>query len=354
MKTRVLLLAALIMCAGCSPKKSATDTPDKTPVSQAKPLTVSSAYETVGSVETIDDSLVSKDAKVQKLGGSFMWSEGPVWIKQGGYLLFTDVPGNTIYKFKEGEGITEWMKPSGHADPKPNYTSSQGANGLYPFDEKHLIVPDHGNRTLYKLNLETKARSVLAERFEGKRFNSPNDAVLSKAGVIYFTDPPYGLVEQDASDAKELSFNGVYALYPDGALALVDDQLTRPNGVILSPDENTLYVANSDPEDAKWIAYNLDENGMPNERQEILNVTADVKAGEPGLPDGMAVDQSGNLYATGPGGVLILSPKGERLGLIRTGTAIANCAFGDDGHTLYMTSHNFLARVKTTAKGLHF
>jgi len=178
--------------------------------------------------------------------------------------------------------------------------------------------------------------------------------VLSKAGIIYFTDPPYGLEKQDNSKAKELSYNGVYALYPDGALALLDDKLTRPNGIILSPDQQTLYVANSDPDDAKWMAYSLDENGMPDDRREILNVTADVKSGEPGLPDGMTIDTEGNLYATGPGGVLILSPEGERLGLIRTGTAIANCAFGDDGHTLYMTSHTFLARVKTKAKGLHF
>lgn len=339
---------ALVLCAACSPKEEAAPNVEVN-VEKTMP-----SYELIGSVKTASNELIAKDAKVEKIGGDFIWSEGPVWIKKGDYLLFTDVPGNTIYKFKEGEGITTWMTPSGHPDPKPSYTSSQGANGLYLFDADHIIVPDHGNRTLYKLNLKTKAKTVLAERFEGKKFNSPNDAVLSKEGVIYFTDPPYGLEKQDNSEAKELAHNGVYALYPDGALALLDDKLTRPNGIILSPDEKTLYVANSDPDDAKWIAYALDENGMPDERREILNVTADVKAGEPGLPDGMAVDNQGNLYATGPGGVLILSPEGERLGLIRTGSAIANCAFGDDGHTLYMTSHKFLARVKTKAKGLHF
>ena len=339
---------ALFLCVACSPKEEAAPNVDA-----ALETTVPS-YEIIGSVRAVSDKLISKDVTVEKIGGDFMWSEGPVWIKQGGYLLFTDVPGNTIYKFKDGEGITTWMTPSGHPDPKPSYTSSQGANGLYPYDEEHIIVPDHGNRVLYKMNLITKAKTVLAERFEGKRFNSPNDAVLSKAGVIYFTDPPYGLEKQDNSEAKELMHNGVYALYPDGAIVLLDDKLTRPNGIVLSPDEATLYVANSDPEDAKWMAYSLDENGMPDGRREILNVTTDVKAGEPGLPDGMAIDSEGNLYATGPGGVLILSPEGERLGLIRTGTAIANCTFGDDGHTLYMTSHSFLARVRTEAKGLGF
>lgn len=339
---------ALALFVACSPKEEITPNVD---VTIDKIVT---SYEIIGSVKTVSNELIAKDATVEKIGGDFIWSEGPVWIKKGDYLLFTDVPGNTIYKFKEGKGITTWMHPSGHPDPKPSYTSSQGANGLYPFDKDHIIVPDHGHRTLYKLNLETKTKTVLAERFEGKRFNSPNDAVLSKTGVIYFTDPPYGLEKQDNSEAKELQHNGVYALYPDGAIALLDDKLTRPNGIILSPDQGTLYVANSDPEDAKWMAYSLDENGMPDDRREILNVTADVKAGEPGLPDGMAIDSQGNLYATGPGGVLILSPEGERLGLIRTGTAIANCAFGDDGHTLYMTSNSFLARVKTKTKGLGF
>ena len=338
----------VLSCTACSPAEPPAEmSPHKEVISQE-------TYETIGKLDGVSEKLISSHAKIQKLGGNYQWSEGPVWIKNGDYLLFTDVPGNTIYKFKEDEGITTWMSPSGHPDPKPSYTSSQGANGLYPFDEDHIIVADHGHRTLYKLNLETKIKTVLAERFEGKRFNSPNDAVLSNAGVIYFTDPPYGLVKQDNSEAKELLHNGVYALYPDGAIALLDDRLTRPNGIILSPDESTLYVANSDPEDAKLMAYSLDENGMPDDRREVLNVTEDVKAGEPGLPDGMAIDIEGNLYATGPGGVLILSPEGERIGLIRTGTAIANCAFGDDGHTLYMTSHSFLARVKTEAKGLGF
>lgn len=340
-------LMALLVCA-CSPKET-IEPAAVTPIE-----TVSPQYEIIGSIEAASDNLIDPASKIEKLGGDFQWSEGPVWIKDGGYLLFTDVPGNTIYKFEEGEGITTWMTPSGHADPKPSYTSSQGANGLYPLDDEHIILPDHGSRTLYKLNLKTKVKTVLADQFEGKRFNSPNDAVVSKAGIIYFTDPPYGLQKQDESEAKELSYNGVYALYPDGAIALVDDKLTRPNGIILSPDEQTLYVANSDANDAKWMAYTLDENGLPDDRREILNVTADVKAGEKGLPDGMAIDSKGNLFATGPGGVLIISPEGERLGLIRTGTAIANCAFGDDGHTLYMTSHTFLARVKTKAKGLHY
>jgi len=348
MKSLSVSLLALTFCAACSPQQ---DVKSEVVTKVEKAATV---YETVGSLELVSDDLVSSTAKIEKLGGEYMWSEGPVWIKGGGYLLFTDVPGNTIYKFKEGEGLTTWMTPSTYADPALPLSGTEGANGLYPFDEDHIITADHGSRTLYKMNLATQEKTLLADRFEGKRFNSPNDAVLAKSGIIYFTDPPYGLEKQDNSEIKEIAHNGVYALYPDGAIALLDDKLTRPNGVILSPDETTLYVANSDSKDAKWIAYSLDENGMPDDRKELLNVTADIEAGERGLPDGMAIDTEGNLYATGPGGVLIISPEGERLGLIRTGTAIANCTFGDDGHTLYMTSHTFLARVKTKAKGLHF
>jgi len=362
MKRFCFAVLAASFCYGCSPKESAqpatpsiTSAPELASKPKLKPA-LAQKYETVGSLELKSGSLIDKSAKIQKLGGDFMWSEGPVWIKDGGYLLFTDVPGNTIYKFKDGEGITPWMTPSGLPGPKPDWADSQGANGLYPLDEKHIILADHGNRKLYKLNIENQEKTILAESFEGKKFNSPNDSVLAKSGIIYFTDPPYGHAKQDESKQKEMSFNGVYALYPDGAIALVDNKLTRPNGIILSPDEKTLYVANSDADadDAKWMAYNIDDNGMPDDRRELLNVKEDVKAGAPGLPDGLAIDSNGNLYATGPGGVLILSPDGERLGLIRTGTAIANCAFGDDGYTLYMTSNNFLARVKTKSKGLHF
>jgi len=205
-------LLALSLCAACSPKQEVVQ---EAPVNIEKPAPI---YETVGFLELASNDLISKAAKIEKLGGDYMWSEGPVWIKDGGYLLFTDVPGNTIYKFKEGEGLSTWMTPSTFMDPKLPLSGTQGANGLYPFDAGHIIVADHGSRTLYKMNLATQEKTLLADRFEGKRFNSPNDAVLAKSGVIYFTDPPYGLD------------NGVYALYPDGAIALLDDKLTQCYG----------------------------------------------------------------------------------------------------------------------------
>lgn len=316
-----------------------------------------SSYEEVGSITTTRPDIIDPATKIEKLGGNFGWSEGPVWVDALDALLFTDVPGNAIWKFKEGEGITEYLSPSGAVPPIPNYTSSPGANGLIMLDEDHVLIPDHGNRGLYKLNVHTKEKALIVDRFGEKRFNSPNDAVLERQyGHIFFTDPPYGLKGQDESPAKELNYNGVYILYSNGDMDVLADDLTRPNGIILSPDEKTLYVANSDTEAALWMAYDIPENQFRAENARvILDVTADVKAGLPGLPDGMAMAEDGTIFATGPGGVLILSPEGERLGLISTGTAIANVTFGGaDGRDLYMTSNNFLARTRTKVKGYGF
>jgi len=228
------------------------------------------------------------------------WSEGPVWVEKLKAVLFTDVPGNTIWKYKDGEGLTEYMTPSGAVPPLPEYTSSPGANGLIMLDEDHIIVPDHGNRTLWAQNIDTKERRVLADSFEGKKLNSPNDAALHSSGIVYFTDPPYGLKGQDSNPAMELDFSGVFALYPDGAMKLIDKSIIRPNGVILSPDERTLYVANSDPATANWKAYDVSENGDISNPRVIAEGYQDLQSGLSGNPDGMAMAEDGTLFATGP------------------------------------------------------
>jgi gluconolactonase len=341
------LAVSVVFLSGCS------DTNPQTPVEAVQ----SSSYEAIGSITTTRPDIIDPSAQIEKLGGRFGWSEGPVWVDALDALLFTDVPGNSIWKFKDGEGITEYLTPSGAVPPIPEYTSSPGANGLILLDETHVLVPDHGNRALYRLNVHSKEKFSIADRFNEKRFNSPNDAVLeSQYGHIFFTDPPYGLKGQDNSSAKELEHNGVYVLRRNGVIDLVADDLTRPNGIILSPDEKTLYVANSDSEAAFWMAYDMTESRYRVENpRKLLDVTEDIKTGLPGLPDGMAMAEDGTIFATGPGGVLILSPEGERLGLISTGTAIANVTFGGaDGRDLYMTSHSFLARTRTKVKGYGF
>lgn len=343
---RAFLICVLAICVGgCVADDSEL----------ASQMTETSKFETIGSITTSKIELIDPQVKIEKLGGDYGWSEGPVWVQNLDAVLFTDVPGNTIWKYKDGEGLTEYMRPSGAVPPLADYTSSPGANGLIMHDAEHMIVPDHGSRTLWRQNVGTQERSVLANKYEGKKLNSPNDAVLHSNGIIYFTDPPYGLKGQDESPAKELDFNGVFALYPDGTMKIVDKSLVRPNGVILSPDERTLYVANSDPATANWTAYDVSKSGDVSNPRVIAEAFEELKSGLRGNPDGMAMAADGTIFATAPGGVWMMSPEGEKLGIIATGTAIANVTFGGaDGRDLYMTAHSFLARTRTTVKGHGF
>lgn len=311
----------------------------------------------VGTLQRIDpafDALVPRDARIEVLAEGFQWSEGPVWRKNGGYLLFTDVPKNTIYKWKEGEGLSVFLRPSGHTVGAGTAGSGQGSNGL-TFDlQGRLVTADHGNRMVARLNEETFVKTPLAARYQGKRLNSPNDLVYNSRGDLFFTDPPYGLTGALKSPDKELEFSGVYRLSASGELTLLDRELRFPNGVALSPDEQTLYIANSDPERAIIKAYDLRPDGTVANGRVLFDATGLVRQGKKGLPDGLRVDRSGNLFATGPGGVLVLTPEGRHLGTIDTGQATANATFGDDGSTLYMTAHGYLMRIRTNTRGAGF
>jgi gluconolactonase len=298
------------------------------------------------------DRLIVPGTVIERLADGFQWSEGPVWIDDPGFLLLSDVPANRMYRWSEGEGLSVFLEPSGYAGTEKGIFREPGSNGLIRGDGNSILLADHGNRAVARLDLGTRAKTFLATRFNGKRFNSPNDLVRASDGSTYFTDPPYGLEGLDKSPHKELAFNGVYRLLPTGEVELVDDRLTFPNGVVLSPDERTLYVAVSDPYRAHIYAYALDEDGRPAARRLFADMTELARGGLPGLPDGMAVDVEGNLYATGPGGVHVFNPEGVRLGRIDTGTAVANCAFGEDGRTLFLASNDFLARVRTRVAGL--
>src|SRR5205807_4266317 len=192
-----------------------------------------------------------------------------------------------------------------------------------------------------------------ADRYEGKRLNSPNDGVFKSNGDLYFTDPPYGMEKVWDDPARELDFCGVYRLSKDGKLTLLTKDMTRPNGIAFSPDEKTLYVANSDPEKAVWMAFDVKEDGTLGKGRVFFDATKWVGKERPGLPDGMKVDRKGNLFATGPGGVLVFAPKGKHLGTIATGVPTSNCAWGPDGY-LYVTADKALTRIKTLTKGKGF
>lgn len=312
--------------------------------------------QTIGGFDRKDprfDALIPKDAKIEVLAGGFRWTEGPAWDKKTGAILFTDIPNNRVMRWSPKDGLSEFLKPSGYTGKAEFKGEEPGANGL-AFDKAgNLILCQHGDRRVARLKAD-KTFETIVDRYMGKRFNSPNDLVFAKNGDLYFTDPPYGLPGQMNDPAKELDFQGVYRLNAKGELTLLTKEMTRPNGIGLSPDEKTLYVANSDPDKAIWMAFPIKDDGTLGPGKVIHDATAEVKAKKPGLPDGLKVDQKGNVFATGPDGVFVFAPDGTYLGKIIIGDKNANCGFGDDGSTLYICANDKLVRVKTTTKGLGF
>jgi len=323
-------------------------------IGQPSPGAEATTYPAIGRIERADprfDALIPRDAVLQKLAEGFEWSEGPVWVPDGGYLLFSDIPNNAVMRWKEGEAASVFLKPSGYTG-----TSSRGgepgSNGLVLDSVGRLVLCQHGDRRVVRVEKDGRW-TTLVDRYKGKRLNSPNDAVFKSNGDLYFTDPPYGLQGEDRKTLGELGFCGVYRLATDNRLTLLTDQMTRPNGIAFSPDEKTLYVANSDPKRAVWMAFDVTDDGLIAHGRVLYDATAWVGKRK-GLPDGMTVDRSGNLFATGPGGVNVFAPDGTFLGRIDPGEATANCTFGDDGSTLYVTADMVLCRIKSNTKGLGF
>jgi gluconolactonase len=317
--------------------------------------TSSATGSTLGTIERFDprlDKIIPPGAKMEKLAEGYDWSEGPVWDREGGFLLFSDVPMNTVYKWKPGMAKPEvFLKPSGYTGSTPR-GGEPGSNGLLMDSQGRLVLCQHGDRRVARLEADGKFKT-LVDNYEGKKFNSPNDGVYHSDGSLYFTDPPYGLIGKNDDPKKEISFNGVYRLSPKGELTLLTKEMTYPNGIALSPDEKTLYVANSDPAKAIWMAFPLNSDGTIGKGRVFFDATRGVKTLK-GLPDGLKVDKDGNLFATGPGGVLIFAPDGTHLGTLNTGEATANVGWGDDGSTLYITADMYIARLKTTTKGRGF
>lgn len=300
-----------------------------------------------GSIERLDpvlDALIAPDAKIEVLASGFNWSEGPVWRDDG--LVFSDVPENTVFGWKEGDTAAKVvLKPSGSLSG-----DGQGSNGLGVDAQGNLVLCQHGERRVARLEKDGSF-TPLADNYEGKRFNSPNDLVIAKNGTVFFTDPPYGL--KNSGGNAELDFHGIFSISPAGKVTLVIRDVQFPNGIALSPDQKTLYVAVSDPQNSRLMAYDLQEDGSATNGRVFFNAQPLKSAERKGGCDGMKVDTNGNIYTTGPGGVLIISKEGKHLGTLLTGQATANCAFGDaDRGTLYITADMFLLRVRTLAKGL--
>jgi gluconolactonase len=310
------------------------------------------AGEAFGTLEVNDPNfftLIELSAPIEKLASGFDWSEGPVWFKDGGYVVFSDVPSNTVYRWKAGEGMSVFLRPSGYTGATPR-GGEPGSNGLTVDSQGRLVLCEHGDRRVGRI--EKDGRHVtLADRYNGKRFNSPNDLAYKSNGDLYFTDPPYGLERNVDDPKKELPFQGVYRLKPNGEVTLLTDQMSRPNGIAFSPDEKTLYVATSDPKKAVWMAFDVKPDGAIANGRVFFDSTSMVGPAKKGLPDGLKVDKAGNLFATGPGGVLVFTPAGKHLGTINTGEATANVGWGGDGSVLYITADMFLCRIQTKTRG---
>jgi gluconolactonase len=306
------------------------------------------------SLDPAFNKLVPASARVEKLGDGHKWVEGPLWNRKEGYALFSDTINNTIFKWQDGKGESVFMQPSGYTGKEPFTGSEPGSNGLTYDSQGRLVACDHGNRRVWRLEADGKTKTTLADKYDGKRLNSPNDLVFKSNGDLYFTDPIYGLPKGAEDPGRELDFCGVYRLSGDGKVTLLTKELTRPNGIAFSPDEKKLYVASSDPDKAIWMVYDIQPDGTIASGKVFFDATAWAKENRPGLPDGMKVDKAGNLFATGPGGVHVFSPEGKHLGTIDTGVPTSNVAWGGDGSTLYITANTALLRVKLNTKGPGF
>lgn len=310
---------------------------------------------TLGKIERLKpefDALVPADAKLEVLADGFTWTEGPLWMgdKDSGYLLFTDIPRNSIFSWSKFHGISLFMNPSGYTGVT-YYGLEPGANGLLKDSEGNLVMCEHGDRRVSVLT-PNGGKRTLADNYQGKRLNSPNDGTLKSNGDIYFTDPPYGLPQRENDPRRELDHFGVYRISKkSGELTLLTTELARPNGIGFSPDEKTLYVAQSDPKKAIWMSFPVKEDGTLGAGKLFYDATDQVGV-HPGLPDGLSVDKKGNIWASGPGGIYVFNSSGVLLGRLYTGERTSNCCFGEDGSTLFITADSNLVRIRTSTVGL--
>lgn len=320
----------------------------------AVPALAAQPYARVRRLDPALDALIAPDVRIEEIASEFSWTEGPVWVRHGGFLLFSNLgpAANTIYRWSRRDGVTAYLAPAGLAGPVPPAIREPGSNGLAIDHAGKLIICNSGARSVDRYDMATKKRTTLVDRFEGKRLNSPNDLAIDKAGDIYFTDPPYGLTGLEKSPVKELPFSGIYRLSPDGAMALLDKEFLYPNGIAFSPDRKTLFVCNTDPKLAIIRAYKLGADGMPVSHSTFFDFRPHFAPGVIGVPDGMKIDEKGNVFAAGPGGHFVISPAGKLLGVIEIpGRYATNSAFGEDGYTLFIAATDTVCRMRLKTRG---
>lgn len=312
----------------------------------AEPVSV-----TITSLDPRFNQLVPKDATLEKIAEGFAWVEGPVWNRQGGYLLFSDIPGNAVYKWKEGEGTSVYLKSSGYSGTTPFPGKEPGSNGLTLDAQGRLVLCRHGDRQIGRL--ESNGTIVpLADHYDGHKINSPNDLVFKSNGDLYFTDPPFGLPKA-FDDPGKAPVQGVYRLSQDGTVALLIHDITAPNGIGFSPDEKTLYVSDVDPKRAAWLAYDVKSDGTVTNGRVFFDATRWRKDPFFG-PDGFKGDRYGNIFGARPGGLSVIAPDGTLLGIVETGQPTSNVAWGEDGHTLFITGGGAVYRLRLSTSGAQY
>ena len=293
------------------------------------------------------DAVIKKNAKVEVIGDGFEWVEGPVWVENKKMLLVSDIFKNQIYKWTVGKGKELYLEPSGYTQEKPR-GAELGSNGLSLNKKGELILCQHGDRRLAVMNATLDNPkpefTTLTGQYKGKKYNSPNDMAIKSNGDIYFTDPPYGLEKGMSDPLKEISYQGVYKISKSGAVTLLTDTLSRPNGIAFFPGEKNLLVANSDPEKPNWYIYDVDENGLLKNGRIFYDGTKAYEK-ENRSPDGIKIDDKGNVFAAGPGGVWIFNKKGKVIGRIKLNIITSNCAFANNYKTLFITADDYLLKV---------
>lgn len=305
---------------------------------------------TITSLDPRFNQLVPKDAMLEKIAAGFTWVEGPVWHKQDGYLLFSDIPGNSIYKWKPSEGVSLFLKNSGYSGSTPFTGKEPGSNGLTFDDKGQLVLCRHGDRQIGRLERNGRI-TVLVDHYGGYKLNSPNDLVFKSNGDLYFTDPPFGLPKV-FDDPDKAPVQGVYRLSKNGTVNQLISDIKAPNGIAFSPDEKTLYISDDNPNRMAWLAYDVQADGTLSDGRVFFDASRWRK--DNSGPDGLKVDQYGNIFGTRPGGLSIIAPDGTLLGTIETGQPTSNVAWGEDGRTLFITGGASVYRLRLTTRGARY
>jgi gluconolactonase len=298
------------------------------------------------------DRVLAPGAPLEIVASGFAHIEGPVWVPDSSMLLFSDTKTRTIYRWKPMGGKSKFLESTGYTGRMP-YSEEPASNGLTLDGHGNLLLAEHGDRRIASLPLGQKSgKRTVTDNFQGKRYNSPNDVITAPDGTLYFTDPPFGLPKQDKDPLREIPYAGVFRRAPDGQVTAEITDVPRANGLVLSPDNRTLYISNADSLRPVIIAYEVGKNGKLGKGRTFFDMATLPKIRFKEVPDGLKVDQAGNVYAAGVGGLLIISPQGQLLGTIDPGEVVANCAWGDDGHYLYLMATTFVCRIKTLAQGV--